>query len=62
VAEGIRITLGGDVRVPHRAALGVDITEHVCLTAELDLRCDRRPPDTVESLDPVLRNGLTVSC
>jgi len=50
-----------DVRVLHQAALGVDITKHVCFTAELDLRYDHRPPDTVESLDLTLRNGLTVS-
>ena len=51
----------GDVRVLHQAALGIDVTEHVRLTAELDLRYDRRPPATVESLDLALRNGLTVS-
>jgi putative salt-induced outer membrane protein YdiY len=50
-----------DVRVLHQAALGVDVTEHVRLTAELDLRYDSRPPDTVESLDLALRNGLKVS-
>ena len=50
-----------DVRVLHQAALGVDVTKHVRLTAELDLRYDSRPPDTVESLDLALRNGLKVS-
>ena len=50
-----------DVRVLHQAALGVDVTKYVRLTAELDLRYDSRPPDTVESLDLALRNGLKVS-
>jgi putative salt-induced outer membrane protein YdiY len=56
-----RVDEGDDVRVLHQAALGVDVTEHVRLTAELDVRYDSRPPDTVESLDVALRNGLKVS-
>ena len=56
-----RVDKVDDVRVLHQAALGVDVTEHVRLAAELDLRYDSRPPDTVESLDLALRNGLKVS-
>ena len=51
----------GDVRVLHQATLAVALTEHVRLSAELDLRYDSRPPDAVESLDLALRNGLRVS-
>ncbi len=50
-----------DVRVLQQATLGVDLTEHLSLTAEFNLRYDRRPPDAVESLDLALRNGLTVT-
>ena len=56
-----RVDDADDVRVLHQAALGVDITEHVRLTTEFDLRYDSRPPETVESLDLALRNGLKVS-
>lgn len=51
----------GDVRVLHQATLAVGLTEHVRLSAELDLRYDSRPPDEVESLDLALRNGLRVT-
>ena len=50
-----------DVRVLHQATLGVGLTDHVRLRVELDLRYDGRPPDDVEALDLILRNGLQVS-
>jgi hypothetical protein len=50
-----------DVRVLHQATLGVDLTDHLRLTVELDLRYDGRPPDDVEPLDLALRNGLRVT-
>lgn len=56
-----RVDAVADVRLLHQAALGVDVTEHVSLTTELDLRYDSRPPETVESLSLSLRNGLNVS-
>jgi len=50
-----------DVRVLHQATLGVELTDHVRLSVEFDLRYDGRPPDDVEALDLALRNGLQVS-
>lgn len=50
-----------DVRVLHQATLGVNVTEHVRLHAELNLSYDSRPPDEVEMLHLVLRNGVEVS-
>jgi len=50
-----------DVRVLHQATLGVNVTEHVRLHAELNLSHDSRPPDDVETLHLSLRNGVQVS-
>lgn len=50
-----------DVRVLHQATLAVNVTDHVRLTAEFNVRYDSRPPANVEGLDLALRNGLHVS-
>jgi hypothetical protein len=50
-----------DVRVLHQATLGVNVTDHVRLHAELNLSYDSRPPDDVETLHLALRNGVQVS-
>lgn len=56
-----RVDAVEDIRVLQQTTLGVNLTEHVRFTADFNLRYDSRPPDTVESLDLTLRNGLTVS-
>lgn len=56
-----RLDAFSDVRVLQQTTLGVNVTEHVRLTAEFNLRYDSRPPDAVESLDLTLRHGLSVS-
>lgn len=56
-----RLDAFDDLRVLQQVTLGVNVTEHIRLRAEFNLRYDSRPPDTVESLDLTLRNGLTVS-
>lgn len=50
-----------DVRVLHQSTLAVQVTEHVNLTIEVDLRYDSRPPTEIEDLDLTLRNGVEVS-
>lgn len=56
-----RLDAFADVRVLQQTTLGVDVTEHVRLTAELNLNYDSRPPTEVEDLDLSLRNGLRMS-
>ncbi len=50
-----------DARVLHQTTLAVNVTEHVRLTAELNLNYDSRPPPDVEELHVAVRNGLNVS-
>lgn len=56
-----RLDAFADIRILDEAALAVAITEHLTLTTAFNLEYDSRPPDTVESLDIALRNGLTVT-
>lgn len=57
----VGVTTHLDVRVLHQATLGVNVTEHVRLHAELNLSYDSWPPDEVEMLHLALRNGMEVS-
>lgn len=56
-----RLDAFGDVRVLDEAALAVKITDHLTLSTSFSLHYDSRPPQTVESLDLALRNGIEVS-
>ena len=56
-----RLDAFDDIRILDEAALAVAITEHLTLTTSFNLDYDSRPPDTVESLDIALRNGITVT-
>lgn len=56
-----RLDAFGDVRVLDEAALAVKLTKHLTLSTSFSLHYDSRPPDSVESLDLALRNGIQVS-
>lgn len=56
-----RLGAFGDVRVLDEASLAVVLTRHLTLTTTFSLSYDSRPPDDVEGLDLVLRNGVQVS-
>ncbi|MFP4227498.1 MAG: DUF481 domain-containing protein [Salinivenus sp.] len=56
-----RLDAFDDVRLLHQSTLAVQVTDHVRLTTDLDLRYDSRPPAEIEDFDLTLRNGLEVS-
>lgn len=56
-----RLDAFSDVRVLDEAALAIAVTKHLTLRTSFSLSYDSRPPDTVESLDIAVRNGIEVS-